>query len=453
MGKRQTVSNILDAVPVFEGREEVVKKSNHTANQIVNEVLNAHVAFAGDYDLLVDEISFSRSEPLEDQLFSFCKKNLHYVVEESYYQSTRSPSGIIELGSVKGVGVDCKHYAGYIAGVLDAENRKAGKVVYNWAYRFASYDNNPEPGHVFVVLYKKGGEIWIDPVLNGLDQKFPRPRYYRDKKIDMPLVRLSGVGVRKKVGDPFGGNYKMGCNCNGKRVGTTAETGTTIMKVAPTLALVPVVGWVAAGAAEVVGLALNIFGNKWHASEPVRWLAAGYDYYVLGKANVNSDNQISEADINPAVSWFSIVLGVPVFDTNDWGRLKGLNGSGTFVNNTFAQRAQNYLTGSNAAVKGIKVDPAAVAQAVQIADTMKISTNGVKSPAGSWAGMVAAPSTIAASSDTPTVTDVTPTQQAASAANSNIFTNGVAWVQENPLPAVGIGVGVLVLGYLILKKK
>jgi hypothetical protein len=452
MGKRQTVSNVLEAVPVFQGRELVVKRSGHSANQIVNEVLNAHVAFAGDYDLLVDEISFSRAEPLESQLFSFCKKNLHYVVEEGYYQSTRSPAGIIELGSIEGVGVDCKHYAGYIAGVLDAENRKAGKIVYDWSYRFASYDSNPEPGHVFVVIEKKSGEVWVDPVLKSLDQRFPRPRFYRDKKIDMPLVRLSGIAKRKKVGDPFGGNYTMGCNCK-KGLGTTAETGAVISKVAPALAVIPVVGWVAAGAAEVVGMALQIFGNKWHASEPVRWLAAGYDYYVKGEAGVNSDNDINEADINPAVSWFSIVLGVPVFDTNDWGRLKGLNGSGTFVNNTFAQRAQNYISGSNATTRGIKVDPAAVAQAVQIADTMKISTNGVKSPPGSWAAMVAAPSTIATSPTEATLTDVTPTQQAASSASSNLFSNGVAWVQENPLPAAGIAAGVLLVGYLIFKKK
>jgi len=448
MGKRLTVSNVLDAVPPFQGREEVVRKSGHTANQIVNEVLNAHVEFASDYDDLVDQISFSRSEALEKQLFDFCKKNLHYVVEEGFYQSTRSPAGIVLLGSDQGIGVDCKHYSGFIAGVLDAVNRSKGKRVYDWAYRFASYDNNPEPGHVFVIVHANNGIIWIDPVLNFYDQKFPRPHYYRDKTIDMPLVRLSGIGKVNKVG----------CDCDKKRLGSTSSTGATIMSVAPVLAVIPVVGWIAAGAGEVVGAALEIFGSKYNDSTNERWLIQLYQFYVLGQGSVTSDNKVNESYGTAGLAWFATVMGVPVVDNVTFDLLKG------YVNNkpttqTYEERAKNYL--ANTKVNTYNIPLAQAIQAAQIADTLPYNNK-----AGSWAGALAAP-TIAVdasgnllpSSGYAIVGGSLVSTASGSpaglpgASTGNPLADAWGWAQANPVPAIGIGIGVVIVGYLIFKPK
>jgi len=77
--------------------------------------------------------------------------------------------------------------------VLDSLNRK-GILEVPLAFRFAGYKNNTrEPQHVFAVMYpgtKK--EIWIDPVLPRFNEK-RTPTFYKDKKIKMALIALSGV--------------------------------------------------------------------------------------------------------------------------------------------------------------------------------------------------------------------------------------------------------------------
>jgi hypothetical protein len=78
--------------------------------------------------------------------------------------------------------------------VLDSLNRK-GIFQVPLAFRFAGYKNNTrEPQHVFAVMYpgiKK--EIWIDPVLPRFNEK-RQPSFFKDKKIKMALIALSGVG-------------------------------------------------------------------------------------------------------------------------------------------------------------------------------------------------------------------------------------------------------------------
>ena len=66
------VQKVLNAVPVYEGREEVIVTRQST-NTIITEVLDAHTVFSPDYDLLVKNYSFKKSVPIEDQLFNFLK--------------------------------------------------------------------------------------------------------------------------------------------------------------------------------------------------------------------------------------------------------------------------------------------------------------------------------------------------------------------------------------------
>ena len=101
----------------------------------------------------------------------------------------RSPSAIVAMP----IGADCKSYASFILGVFDSLNRKG---IYNvpLSYRFASYkENSKNPQHVFAVLYPNTDrEIWVDPVLEKFDLK-KQPTYYKDKKLSMALIAMSGV--------------------------------------------------------------------------------------------------------------------------------------------------------------------------------------------------------------------------------------------------------------------
>jgi hypothetical protein len=121
-------------------------------------------------------------------------------MEPEQRQTTKSPAAMM----AQGFG-DCKHYALFCAGVLDALNRRGKKI--DWCYRFASYSFfAPEPEHVFIVVKDQGKEIWIDPV-PGAEKV--TPVWQKDKKIKidkMPLYRISGlpyaydtIGAKKNV--------------------------------------------------------------------------------------------------------------------------------------------------------------------------------------------------------------------------------------------------------------
>jgi hypothetical protein len=183
------------------------------------------------------------------------------------------------------------------------------------------------------------------------------------------------------------------------------------MAVAPALAAIPVVGWVAAAGAELIGTFLKLFGSNYATSTNVRWLTQNYENYVLGQ-NVSSDNHVNEADVPSAQKWFSYVLGVPIFDRLDWYAIKGWSPtSETNLNNTDAQRVAAYKTSPRA--QGIS--DSAIMQAVQIAKTMNFTD-----PHGSWATKTVAPSLVTAAGTVTTSTGAAmPVPGAADTGNNN----------------------------------
>lgn len=179
----------LSGLPPYLGNKKTIK-NNHDVYDIVNEVCAAHETFSGDYDKIANQFWKGDIKKTCDGLFDFCKRNFKYKIEPGNLQTTRSPAAILKTGNT--VGLDCKHYAGFIAGVLDALRRQGLRV--NWCYRFASYNaNNKNPEHVFVVVKISGKDYYIDPVLSQVNQKSPLYYYKIDKKINM-LERISGVG-------------------------------------------------------------------------------------------------------------------------------------------------------------------------------------------------------------------------------------------------------------------
>jgi hypothetical protein len=440
MGSAARAKDVLSVVPEFEGREEIIKIRQHTPH-IIREVLDAHKRFAGDYDAIVNQLSFYKSYSLEEQLFDFCRK-LHYNVESEDEQTTRSPAGIIELGRNEAVGVDCKHFSGYIAGVLDAWNRKIGYNYYDWCYRFASYDINPAAGHVFVVTKYDDGELWIDPVLSRLDRRFPSPTYFIDKKPGAMLKRLSGIdrGPLAKAG------------CCGDGVGATgAQVSKSISSLIPIVANIPVVGTIGTYVLEAASIVAGIFGNSYSTSTQVRWLASFYENLVLGTPN-RSDNTVKATDTTPAQLWFSTVLGVPVYDAITFHNLNGTDqNTNAPLNNTEADRINAYFnqwagwTAEQNPTTGIT--PAMVLQAIRIAAPMNADIP--PSVLGQWKNMGPAPQV------NPLATVVTNADGSLSIRNPPIaiIQNAGSWIKQNPALAIG---GVVLIGagiYFLTKPK
>lgn len=281
-------NTILGDLPPLKGENELIV-DNQDVNDIISAVIESHKLFAKDYDQIWPYFYNDDVKNICSSLFNFCKKSIPYVEESDSQQTVKSPAAILAFSDLSGG--DCKHYASFIGGVLDAINRNTDKNI-KWIYRFASYnlfDSNP--GHVFVVVNPGRNEIWVDPVLSTLDDRSQTPYSQIDKK------PKSSIG----------------------RIGNTEQTaGAVLQKIAPALAAIPVVGIFAAVGAEVAGTVLSIFGIKAHTmSSDVRGLWA---YYQINVAGVNDTyGNLGNVNINQpqaavAQAWFSQVLGVPIYD-------------------------------------------------------------------------------------------------------------------------------------------
>lgn len=177
------------SLPPFGNQKQLVK-NKQSVSDIIKEIIEAHKLFAPGYDKIALSFDDGNTKKICDKLYSFCKQNIKYKVEPEEMQTTKSPAAIL----AQGFG-DCKHYASFIGGVLDALNR-AGKKI-DWAYRFASYNLfAPEPEHIFVVAKINGRETWIDPT-PGADKVTPVWQIDKKVKADnkMALYRISGIGA------------------------------------------------------------------------------------------------------------------------------------------------------------------------------------------------------------------------------------------------------------------
>jgi len=337
----------------------IIIEQDQDVFDIMSLITFAHEQQRTNYDKIAASFWTGDIYSTCENLFNFCKKNIRYEIQSEELQTVRSPQRIIAVG--KG---DCKHYASFIAGILDALKRQ-GKPI-NWCYRFASYQVLDDiPGHVFVVVDDNGQEIWIDPVLKTFD----RHKWYWhaiDRKVKNK--RMAGIGSVNRIGDNTGATIK--------------QVGNTFIAVAPALNAIPVVGAVVSQALSIVGKVINVIGSlfpNWQNSTNVRWLTQNYEYYVLGHCNVSSDNHVDEQYVPAAQTWFSIALGVPIFDRYRWYAIKGWD----MVHErskgwTRDQRIKDYMSYPEAA--GIPYDT--VGHAVDISDAMLFTE-----PCGGWANI------------------------------------------------------------------
>lgn len=179
-------NKLLSLLPAVRGKSILVR-SSQTVGDIVREVLDAHIVFASDYDRIAGEFDGYSDSATYKKIFRFIKDNIPYKEEKESKQATKSPGVILTTPTS-----DCKCYALFVAGVLDALNRRGRN--FEWSFAFAGYDNSRDVTHVFVTV----GDVWIDPVLDKLDTRDPMPKVLKLKKPAMALRRLSGTTA---VGD------------------------------------------------------------------------------------------------------------------------------------------------------------------------------------------------------------------------------------------------------------
>jgi hypothetical protein len=180
-------SAVLQKLAPFNNFKKVVS-TDQTVTDIIDGIVSTHYQYQDEYDKISQYFVGESELETARNIFNFLKSNVPYYIESNNNQTLRSPSAIVALPG------DCKSYALFANGVLDSLNRK-GIFQVPLAFRFAGYKNNTrEPQHVFAVMYpgtKK--EIWIDPVLPRFNEK-RQPSFFKDKKIKMALIALSGVG-------------------------------------------------------------------------------------------------------------------------------------------------------------------------------------------------------------------------------------------------------------------
>lgn len=178
-----SVESLLECLPPNMD-EWVTVKDKQNVYDIIHEILDAHKNFAPYYDEIALFFDGDSTEEICKNIYNFLKRNIRYHEETEDEQTTALPTGILS----RRMG-DCKHYASFAGGVLDALNRING-TERKWNYRFASYDLfNPAPHHVFVVANDddRQEEIWIDPTPGAKNQI---PVWLIDKKINVRPMAL-----------------------------------------------------------------------------------------------------------------------------------------------------------------------------------------------------------------------------------------------------------------------
>ena len=190
----------MGKVSPFLGKKEIVVANQDTVD-IIDALIKNHYKYSNEYNKIFRYFDGGNVEETAFNVWNFLKEEFKYNIEPEEMQILRSPAAILASNIV---GIDCKGYATFANGVMDAYRRNTGKD-FEVYYRFASYDAfDNTPQHVFAVVKDKENEFWIDPVLEQFDEK-KQPYYYKDKKIKkMALVAMSGIQDNSNYNDIIG---------------------------------------------------------------------------------------------------------------------------------------------------------------------------------------------------------------------------------------------------------
>lgn len=326
----------MNLLPKYKGQQKLIS-DNQDTNDIMKEVYNAHKHFAKDYDLLTNYFINTDPVSLAKEVFNYCKENFNYKIEKDSLQTTRSPAGIIYTKNI-----DCKHYAGFIAGVLDAMRRKYN-LKFELFYRFGRYDIfDTMPGHVFVVMKYNEKEYWIDPVLESFNKRFPIPISFIDKKIkNMSLVRISGItqsqnitprivnrlqpSMSGAVGETvYNQAAKVVANALNQATASIPFVGVAQGLIADFFGKGGISDWITPGGI-INEIKSAIFGRAFRGGQ--YWLGEKFRYYIMGEdIHTRDADVVTDPAVSTAITTFSVGFGVPIEDYQDILNLeKGAN--------------------------------------------------------------------------------------------------------------------------------
>ena len=200
---------ILSLLPVYNGKVEIIA-DDQSVYDIIQGVKDIHKRYADQYDIIAPYFIQRTPEQTCRYIFNFLRRSSFYYIETDEKQTLRSPSAILATGKIQGL--DCKNYALFIGGVLDAINRTGIQEI-PYAYRFATdMILDPTPCHVFIVAWPgSNDEVWIDPIppVNYFNEHLLY-YYHIDKKYkSMSLSSISG----RKIGD-YGDTLTQAANGN-----------------------------------------------------------------------------------------------------------------------------------------------------------------------------------------------------------------------------------------------
>jgi len=219
---------LIGKVSPFTGKREIVVANQDTVD-IIDALIKNHYKYSNEYDKIFRYFDGGSVEETAYNVWQFLKDDFKYTIEPEKMQILRSPAAILASNVI---GIDCKGYATFANGIMDAYRRN-NKKKFDVYYRFASYDPfDSTPQHVFAVVNENGVEYWIDPVLDQFDEK-KQPYYYKDKIIkNMALVAMSGIPTIS--GTQMGFDWtNVGLAVNAANASTKSNWWNDILKTAP----------------------------------------------------------------------------------------------------------------------------------------------------------------------------------------------------------------------------
>ena len=192
-----TIESLITKLPPYQDKWEVIHP-NQTVKDIIKEILEAHDEFAPYYDEIALCFDDANTGKICENIYQFLKNNIRYKEETEEDQTSALPTGILTRRQG-----DCKHYASFTGGILDALNRSGRKI--NWCYVFASYKVlDDTPHHVFIEVDYNGEKFWIDPT-PGSDVKDPAWVIRKKIKADTMIRRnIAGFNEEAIYIDPAG---------------------------------------------------------------------------------------------------------------------------------------------------------------------------------------------------------------------------------------------------------
>lgn len=183
---------LLQQLPPYTD-EWVKVKEQQRVPDIIKLICERHSDFATDYDAIGNYFIGASIQDTCNNLYNFCAENLLYKEETEEVQTVGNPASILSRGAA---GIDCKSYACFIGGCLDAIQRETGEKI-KWNYCFASYEVLQKiPYHVFVVVETDNGLLYVDPTPGSADKE---PVWIVNRSVTAKQ-KSKGVGIGNRIG-------------------------------------------------------------------------------------------------------------------------------------------------------------------------------------------------------------------------------------------------------------